>query len=399
MKNTEPTNYQTAWIENIQEIERTSWNNLAYPLKMPFLEWQWLYLIESSGSASPATGWNPMHLTVWSKSENKLVAAVPLYIKTNNSGEFSYDHIWAEIANHFSISYYPKLIGMVPFTPVAGYQFLIAENENEEKLTRIIVNEIDLLCSRLGFSNCCFNFVDPNWALKMKCFGFQIWEHQGLIWKNFGFRTEDDYLAQFKSNQRKNIKKEWRALEEQGIFIKEYRGKDISSNLLNQMYRFYSITNEKYGPWGCKYLTKEFFHGLYNYRDRLLIFAAYTEGGIDFPLGMSMLITKGDQLYGRYWGGQKDIKFLHFNLCYYRPINWAIHNGIRCFDPGVGGIHKLRRGFLVTPNYSAHRFYDPTLQSIFARCVKQINNMEEKQIAKINKELPFSKGDFKKEIY
>ncbi len=157
------------------------------------------------------------------------------------------------------------------------------------------------------------------------------------------------------------------------------------------MYQFYSDHCDRFGWWGSKYLTKQFFEELYhNFRDRVLLIAAYPEGNdIRHPIAMSFCLTKGEQLYGRYWGCNYDIDSLHFEACYYKPIEWGIEHGIQSFDPGAGGQHKKRRGFPATPNHSLHRFYNQRLGQILRPYLKEVNLMEAQQIDAINEGLPF----------
>ena len=175
------------------------------------------------------------------------------------------------------------------------------------------------------------------------------------------------------------------------MFVKTITGKDIPRNFFSLMYSYYERTNEKFGPWGCKYLTNSFFEGLYHhYRNRLLFVAAFKRSDPSPPIGMSLLVTKGDQLYGRYWGCSRPVSSLHFNTCYYTPIEWAIANGIHRFDPGAGGAHKIRRGFTAISNHSLHRFYDPGLVRIMQAHIDEINRLEQEQIDALNHELPFA---------
>ena len=211
-------------------------------------------------------------------------------------------------------------------------------------------------------------------------------------WKNQRYKTFDDYLTIFNSNQRRNIKRERNALEKQGVFVKIFTGKDIPRTFFSLMYSYYENTNDKFGPWGCKYLTRPFFEGLYHhFGHRLLFVAAFEESDPSSPLGMSLLVKKGDQLYGRYWGCSRRVSSLHFNTCYYAPIEWAIANGIHRFDPGAGGAHKIRRGFTAISNHSLHRFYDPGLLRIMKTHIDEINRLEQEQIDALNQELPFAR--------
>ena len=199
-------------------------------------------------------------------------------------------------------------------------------------------------------------------------------------------------MARFNANQRRNIKRERKSIDRQGIRFKYFCDREIPRPLVQQMFRFYERHNDKFGPWGCKYLTGAFFEGLYEqFRQRLLMVAAFERNDSTTPVGMSLLVSKGDQLYGRYWGCSREIKDLHFNACYYSPIEWAIHQGVRRFDPGMGGQHKIRRGFTSIANFSLHRFYDPRLQQILRVHIDRINRMEQSQIDAMNAELPFAR--------
>jgi len=381
--------YSIVWKDGISGIDQSAWDELALPLKTPLLEWEWLRLLETSGSVRAETGWQPYHLTVW--SDQRLVAAAPLYLKGHSSGEFVFDHAWADLAQRLGIRYYPKLVGMSPFSPVVGYRFLIVPDEDEKLITQLMVNAIDRLCIRNRISGCSFLFVDPDWQEQMERLGFIGWRHQSYAWKNSGFKTFADYLAVFNSNQRRNIKRERKTMQSLGISIKAFTGRRIPREFFPLMYAYYSRTNDQYGPWGCKYLTKEFFEGLYHhYRHRLLLMAAFDGSNSAFPLGISFLLKKADHLYGRYWGCVKWINHLHFNACYYSPIEWAIRHGIRRFDPGAGSSHKVRRGFEALANHSLHRFYDPQLVRIMQMHIGDINRLEQQQIDELNDALPLS---------
>jgi predicted N-acyltransferase len=392
MRNKQKSSYVIAWQENLSNVDQTQWDALAIPLKTPFLEWDWLRQLEISGSLEAENGWLPYHLTVW--SEKRLVAAAPLYIKGHSAGEFVFDHAWADLAGRLGIRYYPKMVGMSPFSPVVGYRFLIDSDEDEAQLTAIMVKEIDRLCLRNQISGCSLLFVDPDWHPTITRQGFNGWLHQSYAWKNQDFNNFDDYVAIFNSNQRRNIKRERKAIHEQGVQLKSFTGEEIPRHFFPLMYRYYARTNDQFGPWGCKYLTKSFFEGLYeHYRHRLLIMAAFKDTDAKMPVGMSFLLTKGDQLYGRYWGSAKWVNCLHFDACYYSPIEWAIRHGIRRFDPGAGSHHKLRRGFEAVPNYSLHRFYDPRLRQIMELNIDKINRLEQQHIDELNRELPFAERE------
>ncbi len=383
--------YSVKWQQRIADIPQAAWDALAQPLKTPFLEWEWLNNLEISGSATAKTGWQPCHLCVWKGQE--LVAAAPFYVKGHSYGEFVFDHQWANLAARLGIEYYPKLLGMTPFTPAEGYRFLLAPGEDEFTLTEIMVSQIDHFCDRNGLSGCNFLFVDPQWRKTMENYGFTSWLHHSYIWKNQGFGDFDDYLKMFNANQRRNIKRERKSVEQAGLSIKTLAGEEIPHHLFPLIYRFYSSTCDKF-YWGSKYLTRQFFENLYpTYQHRVVLVAAFSENNPDHPVGLSFCLRKDENLYGRYWGSLQEFDCLHFEACYYQPINWAIQQGITLFDPGAGGQHKRRRGFPATPNYSLHRFYNQRMSQILLHYIDEINQMEQDEIDAINQDLPFSKKE------
>ena len=383
--------YSIAWIANMAELPQGEWDALALPLKTPFLEWHWLNAMETSHSVVPNTGWLPQHLTVW--RGRSLVAAAPLYLKGHSYGEFVFDQQWADLAQRMGVQYYPKLLGMSPFTPAEGYRFLIAPGEDEAVLTDLMVHAIDDFCDRNHISACHFLYVDPQWRQMMEQRGFSPWLHHNYVWSNQGYSNFDDYLTSFNANQRRNIKRERKAIEKAGLSMQILTGEQITKPLLSLMYDFYADTCDKFGWWGSKYLTRHFFEQLHHdYRHRVVLVAAFNDQDPRKPMGMSFCLTKGDQLYGRYWGSFQEFDCLHFNACYYAPIEWAIAQGVQTFDPGAGGRHKKRRGFPATPNYSLHRIYSDRLLPILSAYMRQANELEQQEIDGINQELPFKQG-------
>jgi len=385
------TRYRLEWIRDISEVPKEAWNALALALDTPILEWEWLHRMEASGSMRPETGWLPIHLTVWRGAE--LVGAAALYVKGHSEGEFVWDYIWADVAGRLEIPYYPKMVGMSPATPVSGYRFLVAPGEEEELLSAAMVEAIDGLCRQNNMAGLSFNYVDPQWLTVMENLGFVAWKHQSYLWENPGFTSFEDYLWSFDKNQRRNIRRERKKLSEQNLSIRPFSEEQITIELLEKMYGFYERKNAQFGPWAAKYLNREFFTGLFDdYRHRILLLGAYDrEKDVDL-VGMSFLLRKGEQIYGRYWGSAGHYDSLHFNACYYSPIEWAIANGVRRFDPGIGSSHKVRRGFQAIANWSLHRFYDPNLARIMARHIGEINRMEQERIDSLNQAAPFAEN-------
>lgn len=380
--------YSVEWITKFSDLPQSDWDALALPLKTPFLEWAWLNNMETSGSVTTNTGWLPHHLVVW--RGRSLVAAAPLYLKGHSYGEFVFDHQWADLAQRLGVQYYPKMIGMSPFTPAEGYRFLIAPGEDEDELTALMVHAIDAFCDRNHISGCNFLYVDPDWRTVMERHGFVTWLHHSYIWSNQGYQTFDDYLQVFNANQRRNIKRERNAMQKAGLSMQVLTDDAVTNGLLSLMYDFYSDTCDKFGWWGSKYLTRQFFEQLHtSFRHRVVLAAAFSEQDPRKPTGMSFCLRKGDQIYGRYWGSFQEFDCLHFNACYYTPIEWAIAQGVQTFDPGAGGRHKKRRGFPAQPNYSLHRFYSDRLWQILRSYIQEVNAMEQREIDDINQDLPF----------
>ncbi len=382
--------YSVSWISQIAEVPQAEWDALALPLKTPFLEWDWLQNMESSSSTTAKSGWLPNHLTLW--RDRSLIAAAPMYIKGHSYGEFVFDHQWADLAYRLGMEYYPKLLGMSPFTPAEGYRFLIAPGEDEDALTEMMVAAIDQFCLRNQISGCNFLYADPDWRQLMERHGFVSWLHHSYVWSNQNFQSFDDYLGAFNANQRRNIKRERKAVAEAGLRIEPLTGEQITPDLLAQVYRFYCDTCDKFGFWGSKYLTQQFFEQLYpTYCHQVVLFGVYDEAAPDPEqlAGMSFCLTKGDRLYGRYWGAAQEFDNLHFDTCYYSPIEWGIAHGIQTFDPGAGGRHKKRRGFPAMPNHSLHRFYDARFAKILKSYISEINLLEQQEIEAINADIPF----------
>lgn len=397
MANPASPSFHCQWFTQVSDIPQEDWDRLALPLETPFLEWAWLHNLETSGSAVGNKGWQPCHLAL--RHGQTLVAIAPLYVKSHSYGEFVFDHQWADLAARLGVDYYPKLVGMTPFTPAEGYRFLIDPDYDPVAVCGRMVAEIDHFCDRQGLSGCHFLFVDPQWQEIMEAIGFRAWLHHSYIWRNQNYGEFEDYLGGFKSNQRKKIKAERKSVTKAGLQLNILQGEEIPHHLYPQIYHFYSGTCDKF-YWGSKYLTQRFFRQLYpHYRHRVMLATAHHPDYPDHPVGLSFCIRKGENLYGRYWGCADEFNCLHFEACYYKPIEWAIAEGIQRFDPGAGGRHKPRRGFPATPNHSLHRFYDPTMAKILAHYLPEINRMEAEEIELVNQGLPIKNTEITLESF
>ncbi len=376
------------WHSSIQEIPKIIWNNFAGKNSTPVYKWDWLNALEKSGSVSPKYGWQPLFLSAW--SGKNLIACAPLYLKSHSYGEFIFDNIFVQLAQDLGLRYYPKLIGMSPLSPIEGYRFLFAEGINDEELTQILISEIDIFSKKNGIISCNFLYVDPKWRLIAESQNCAKWINQQSILKLGEEKNFDDFLKKFNSNQRRNIKRERESVKKFGVRVEALNGSQINLINLKKMHYYYQLHCSKWGIWGSKYLTESFFIELASseLKENLVLFEA-KEKSIDNTIGMSLCIKNKNMLWGRYWGSEKNIDCLHFEACYYSPIEWAIKNKINYFDPGAGGGHKKRRGFISKPNASLHRWYNSQMDSLIREWLPKANRLMLEQINATNNEVPF----------
>lgn len=377
------------WHQSLAEIPEPAWDGLLAD-DLPFYRWRWLRQLETSGSVVPRQGWQGCHLGLW--RGDTLLAVAPLYLKGHSYAEFIFDQSFAQLAGQLGLRYYPKLVGMSPVSPVQGYRFLIAPGEDAAGLTALMLELIDRFCRDQGLLSCNFLYVDPQWQPLAEAAGCAAWVNQQSQWSNPGHRHFDDYLASFNANQRRNIKRERKAVGAAGLQVTPLVGEAIPPAMVERMHDFYAQHCERWGPWGSKYLTEPFFAAVGAdpaLRRALVLFSAH-RGDPGDPVAMSLCVRGGDHLWGRYWGSEVAIDCLHFEVCYYAPIAWAIEAGIRHFDPGAGGSHKRRRGFVAQPRVSLHRWSDPRFDSILRDWLPGANAEMLREIAAINAELPFT---------
>ncbi|MCB4408210.1 GNAT family N-acetyltransferase [Synechococcus sp. MU1642] len=381
------TSLTARWHRSINEIPEQQWNSLVGADAIPFYRWSWLEALESSGSTVPEQGWQPLHLALW--RDDTLIAVAPLFLKGHSYGEFVFDQTFARLAADLGLRYYPKLLGMSPVSPVLGYRFHVRFGEDEALLTRELLRAIDRFCEQNGILSCNFLYVDPQWRPLAEAAGCAAWLNQQSLWSRGDDQSFEDYLKGFNANQRRNIKRERKAVAKGGITVTPLSGDQLDLALLQTMHRFYEQHCARWGPWGSKYLEESFFQALARlHRDQLVLFSAHRGDPLD-PVAMSMCVQDGRQLWGRYWGSHEEVDCLHFEVCYYAPIEWALANGIVSFDPGAGGSHKRRRGFVARPHASLHRWYQPQMDQLIRTWLPKANGLMLEEIEAINADLPF----------
>ena len=371
---------------SIKEISKEIWNELANEINNPFYEWTWIKNLEISKSVSRETGWQPLYFVAYKNEE--ILGIAPLFLKNHSYGEFIFDQSFARLAQELNLNYYPKLIGMSPYSPVNGYQFLYKKNEDKKEITNLLINHIESFAITNKILSCNFLYIDESWGNHLKSLGYHKWINSSSEWRSNGEKTFDDFLCRFNSNQRKNIKKERKSITKQDIKVEIFNDNDINQEILKKMHNFYEQHCLRWGVWGSKYLTSTFFEKIVDNKKNLLLFSASKNDSNDI-FAMSMCVKNKNNLWGRYWGSQEDISNLHFELCYYQPIEWAIKNSIHFFDPGAGGKHKRRRGFFAKSTISMHKWFDKNMENIIYPWLNEVNKQTETEIEFENNSIPF----------
>jgi hypothetical protein len=368
--------------KSLADVEPTAWDRLVGE-GSPFLEWAWLASLESAGCVTAATGWLPQHLLLWDGA--RLVGACPLYAKGHSLGEFVFDHVWADAAERGGIRYYPKLLAAVPFTPVTGARFLTHPDTDRGGVVHALAVAVRDLCHAHGLSSVHVNFCLPEEVRVLDKLGFVRRTGYQFHWVNPGWRTFDDYLASFRSKRRVQIRRERRELETQGITIAVHAGAEIPDTLFAPMFRLYKSTVDKH-YWGRQYLNPRLFELLRErWRRRLCIVVARRAEEV---VAAALNVQKGDVLYGRYWGAFEDLRFLHFNVCYYAGIEHCLREGIRRFEPGAGGEFKYLRGFEPRVTESMHYIADRRLDRAVRRHLEQERRAVAGEVACLDEQSP-----------
>lgn len=351
---------------SIAEIGEASWNQLVGPAGSPFLEYGFLRALETTGCVDGRTGWHTALITA-KRRDRTLIGALPFYIKTHSQGEFVYDWGWADGAMRSGIEYYPKGVIAAPMTPVTGERLLTApgvESSVEERRaarTALVAGAIEV-AKAANLSSLHFNFITEDEVAFFRELGMPIRTQLQYHWANGRagraavYECFDDYLAQFRSKRRANIRRERRKLAEAGVTTRVIEGEELSPAQMRKTYRYYVDTVRKF-YWGNQYLTEDFFQEILEHqRERLHLVVAERDGE---QIGGTFNLFKDDRLYGRYWGCVDQVDYAHFEVCMYTPIEWCIEHGVAVFEPGHGGEHKHERGFEPVKTYSAHWIADP----------------------------------------
>ncbi len=384
------TKYTIEILSGVTKIAPDTWNHLVGD-GSPFLEHGFLAALETTDCVGADSGWIPqIFIARASDNSEKIVGALPLYLKFNSSGEFVFDWGWADAAHRVGMQYYPKAIVAVPFTPVTGARLLVdpqADNPHEVRL--MLAAAAIQFAEENDLSSVHFNFITEDEIKVFEELGLPVRLGLQYHWKNDAFASFDDFLSRFRSKRRANIRRERKKLAEQGVTTQiqtAHSGAPITSEDLQRAFVYYRDTVQKF-YYGQQYLNQEFFEELLHILpERLHLVTAYQDGK---PFAGAFNLYKNDRLYGRYWGAQRDIEFTHFEVCMYRAITWCIENNVQVFEPGAGGEHKFERGFTPTRTYSAHFIHDPRLRMAITDFIGRERAAIEAHILQLADESPF----------
>ena len=369
----------------IKEIAAEEWDACAGPGN-PFVSHAFLSAMEDSGSAGSRTGWLPQHAALRG-SDGTLVAVVPMYAKSHSYGEYVFDHGWAQAFERAGGDYYPKLQAAVPFSPVPGPRLLRRPGSGVPVST--IANALEQACASLKLSSVHVTFCseqewnglgEAGWLRRM---GMQF------HWENEGYKDFDDFLGALSSRKRKVLRRERRDANAAGLTFHALSGADIKEAHWDAFYRFYRSTVDR--KWGSAYLTRSFFSLLgERLGDSVVLMYAEKDG---VPVAGALNLAGDEALYGRNWGCRGDWPFLHFELCYYRAIDWAIAHGLRRVEAGAQGRHKIQRGYLPKPTYSAHWIEHGGLRRAVDNFLVEERAGIQADMCALMEESPFRKGD------
>jgi hypothetical protein len=335
-------------VRQIADIDRQAWNALVLD-NNPFLRHEFLQALEDHQCASAAFGWYPQHVVLY--ESDRLIAAMPLYVKTNSYGEFVFDQAWSQAWQSVGLPYFPKWVTSIPYAPVTGQRFLIAADQNVNHIRTLLIQHLQKRAVEQQVSGWYILFAEADdqawlnqradWLIRHDCH---------FHWFNRDYRTFDDFLAQLKPKKRKNIKQERRKVQEAGVTLKRLNGHSATEQDWQDFAYFYQKTfAEKHS---LATLNQGFFQAVADaLPDQVLLVMAQREGK---NIAGSLMFQSDTTLFGRHWGCVEDVNSLHFEACYYQGIEFAIEQSLQRFEPGAGGEHKIARGFEPVMTQSAH---------------------------------------------
>lgn len=372
-------------LDGMKAVTPATWNALANPPGgrfNPFVTHAFLSALEESGSATARTGWQPVHILV--EQAGQPIAAAPMYVKSHSYGEYVFDHAWAQAFERAGGEYYPKLQVTVPFTPATGPRLLTGGSAAAREP---LAHAMMAAAQKLEVSSLHITFAPEDEAATLAPLGFLQRHDQQFHWRNDGYASFADFLAALSSIKRKNLRRERAQALEAGIEIEWLTGSDIKEAHWDEFFKFYMDTGSR--KWGSPYLTRQFFSlvGERMAAHTLLVMAKrngrYIAGALNF--------IGSDTLYGRNWGAIEQHPFLHFEVCYYQAIDFAIARGLKVVEAGAQGAHKLARGYMPVRTHSAHWIAHAGLRQAVANYLTQERRAVGEEIEALAEHAPFKK--------
>ncbi|MEE9333168.1 MAG: GNAT family N-acetyltransferase [Granulosicoccaceae bacterium] len=420
---------------SLSDVTEQSWNALNV-LQNPFLRHEFLAALEQTGCLGQTTGWFPRYFLLWNNNhsaapgaekdddaERELIAAVPCFVKTNSYGEFVFDFAWAESYQQHGLSYYPKLVAAVPFTPATGQRILISPEHPRKPIISMLATSIRHYCREQDYSSLhwlfptqeeCDQLCEQAPAFKNKSQADALKEdeineadeatvliehsasdHLQRIncqyhWRNRGYTSFNDFLQQCTAKRRKTIKRERRYVSDAKLRVERRLGASLSDQEWQWVHELYCATYDR--KWGSPSLTLDFFRQMgKTMGEATLIVFAYdsTDETPDAPIACSIMFSGGGCLYGRYWGCRVQHNSLHFEACYYQGIEYCLEQGFETFEPGAQGEHKITRGFEPTITYSAHYLAEPAFRDAVNRFLQDESRYIRQRCEGLTNLLPF----------
>ncbi|MFY0594937.1 MAG: N-acetyltransferase [Cognatishimia sp.] len=376
---------------SLSSIAASDWDSCAqYGAKArptdPFTTYRFLKALEDSGSVGPGSGWQPQYVTAHAGHE--MIGATPLYAKGHSQGEYVFDHNWAHAYENAGGRYYPKLQIAVPFTPATGRRFLIKPGHAEIGQAALIQGAMEVAKTN-QLSSIHATFCTENEAKIGEKLGLLHRTGQQFHWINQSYGSFEDFLGNLSSRKRKNIRKERAQAKAFGGEIRCYTGEQIQPHHWDALWTFYQDTGSR--KWGTPYLTRAFFDIAHDtLRNDILLVFAEQDGQ---PIAGAMNVIGQDTLFGRYWGCTEHHPCLHFEICYYQAIDWAIRHGISKVEAGAQGEHKLARGYLPVTTHSLHWLADPNFSDAVARYLVAEREAVAEEIEVLTDYGPFKRDD------
>ena len=360
----------------IEGVDEAAWRALQPP-DFPFFDLEFLRALEHSGSIGKTSGWSPVYLVC--RDGRSVLGALCLYLKTDSYGEYVFDWEWARAYQQHGIPYYPKLVAAVPFTPATGPKLLVRSSAVLEDpvmrtgVTRALLDAAQRLGDQANVSSSHALFLTEGDLAEFAGRGFAVRHSLQFHWHNRGYDAFSDYLDALEGKRRRQVARERRQLGGEGLEIERLTGEALGPEHADIMYRFYLATFDR--KWGFPYLTEAFFREVFRTMDDRILLVLARDGLTRRPVAGALNFFKGRALFGRYWGAVEERRNLHFELCYYQAIEFAIEGGLERFEAGAQGEHKLSRGFLPTLTYSAHEIRHPGFRYAIEQYIEEEKEM------------------------